>query len=228
MDRLTLFFALLLMGFVGICSSQLVLNNVGRPNLSLAAKNPIGNTVKLDVYMEAQCPDTSRFVHKQLMKAWEKLGTSGRVEWTIIPFGKARCTEKGGDFECQCQHGSNECILNQLMNCVIEKTVYPEKFIPIVNCIQGERNLESATDKCLTEKEGLDQKLMKECASGSKGRRLLALAGARTVALRPPLTFVPWIVIDGERVADALYDLTDNLCKKLQPAPEGCAEYTRK
>lgn len=66
---------------------------------------------------------------------------------------------------------------------------------------------------------------MRECASGPRGRRLLALAGARTVGLKPALNFVPWIVINGERNGDALYELTENLCKNLEPGPEECAVY---
>lgn len=40
-----------------------------------------------------------RFLHNQLMKAWTTLSHTGRVELTLIPFGKARCIEKGNDFE---------------------------------------------------------------------------------------------------------------------------------
>lgn len=69
---------------------------------------------------------------------------------------------------------------------------------------------------------------MQECASGPRGRRLLAMAGARTVALKPALNFVPWIMIDGERNSDALYDLTENLCRSLEPGPEECAAYENK
>lgn len=69
---------------------------------------------------------------------------------------------------------------------------------------------------------------MRECALGPRGRRLLALAGSRTAGLKPALNFVPWIVIDGERNSDALYDLTENLCKALEPGPEECAVYEKR
>ena len=35
-------------------------------------------------------------------------------------------------------------------------------------------------------------------------------------------------MIDGERNTDAIYDLTENLCKKLEPAPEECSVYVKK
>ncbi|CAI4232180.1 unnamed protein product [Auanema sp. JU1783] len=186
------------------------------------------NTVNLEIYMESQCPDTSRFIHKQLNKAWASLGDTGRIDMTIIPFGKARCIEKGDDFECSCQHGANECILNQLMNCVIDRIGFPDKYVPIVECIQGKQNLDVAMSQCINNNPILNAKQMLECANGSRGRRLLALAGSKTVGLKPAMTFVPWIVIDGERNSDALYDLTENLCKKLEPAPEACSIYENK
>lgn len=183
------------------------------------------NSVRLEIYMESQCPDTSRFVHKQLMKAWSLLSHTGRVELVLIPFGKARCVAKGdNDFECSCQHQANECILNQLMNCVIDRLGFPDKIVPIVDCIQGKRDLNDAMTSCVSGNSLLNEQEMRTCATGPRGRRLLAVAGARTAALRPRLDFVPWIMIDGERNSDALYDLTENLCKRLEPAPEACSE----
>ncbi|KJH50652.1 gamma interferon inducible lysosomal thiol reductase [Dictyocaulus viviparus] len=178
-----------------------------------------------------------RFIHQQLMKAWSMLSHTGRVELTMIPFGKARCVSSvGDDFLCTCQHGENECLLNQLMNCVIERIGFPKR--PAKECatgphgrrllaMAGQSDLDSAMSSCVEKNVLLDKKWAKECATGPHGRRLLAMAGTRTALLNPPLSFVPWIMIDGERNSDALYDLTENLCKKLNPAPEECLEYLR-
>ncbi|GMS82866.1 hypothetical protein PENTCL1PPCAC_5041 [Pristionchus entomophagus] len=183
-----------------------------------------GNVVRLDVYMEAQCPDTSRFVRAQLMPAWKKLSQTGRVDWNLIPFGKARCVEReDGDFDCTCQHGPNECILNQLMNCVIETIQHPDRYMETIECIQGKPNLDAALEKCIAPSDNLSINQMQQCASSSHGRKLLALAGAKTASLSPRMTFVPWIMLNGERVVDALYDLPGNLCKQLEPAPVACS-----
>lgn len=109
--------------------------------MTAPATGPKLNTVRLEIYMESQCPDTSRFIRGQLMKAWASLGHTGRIDLTIVPFGKARCVEKGNDFTCSCQHGSNECELNQLMNCVIEKIGFPDRIVPVINCIQVSGNI---------------------------------------------------------------------------------------
>lgn len=120
-----------------------------------------GNTVEVGVYMEAQCPDTTRFVTKQLLPTWNQLRTSGRVKLNIVPFGKARCQQVNDDFKysfsellelccrCDCQHGERECELNQMMNCVIDQLTYPDLYVPIIGCIQGKSDLNNAYQTCI-------------------------------------------------------------------------------
>ncbi|VDN42599.1 unnamed protein product [Gongylonema pulchrum] len=101
------------------------------------------------VYIEAQCGDTSRFVHRQLLPTWEKLSVTNRISLKIVPFGKATCQPTGDDYSCECQHGQSECELNQLMNCVIDMVPDPHSHVPTISCIQGKRDLLSAGSKCL-------------------------------------------------------------------------------
>ncbi|CAI2349714.1 unnamed protein product [Caenorhabditis sp. 36 PRJEB53466] len=192
----------------------------------LSETGPVEKMVKLDIYMEAQCPDTSRFFRQQLKKAWDLLGRLNRIELAVIPFGKARCSERGNDFECQCQHGPTECEINQLMNCVIDRFGFAHKYLPPVLCMQGKYSLDDAM-KCVQELMPAEFNRMRECASGPRGRRLLALSGQRTAALTPAIDFIPWIVIDGIRNSDALYDLTQNVCEAMQPMPATCREYLK-
>ncbi|CAP35620.1 Protein CBG18106 [Caenorhabditis briggsae] len=195
-----------------------------QPNVLAPVVEPVVNNVKLDIYMEAQCPDTSRFFRQQLKKAWDLLGRLNRIELNVIPFGKARCTERGNDFECQCQHGPTECEINQLMNCVIDRYGFPHIYLPAVLCMQGKYSLDEAM-KCVTEHFPVEYNRMRECASGPRGRRLLALSGQKTASLTPAIDFIPWIVINGARNSDALYDLTQNTCEAMQPIPQVCREY---
>ncbi len=133
---------------------------------------PSGNVINLEVYMEAQCPDTTRFIMKQLWPTWQNLSSTKRLQLSLIPFGKARCQPKdGGDFSytffplfhrllffyrCQCQHGTTECELNQLMNCVIEQLPQPDLYLSFLHCIQGKANLDDAHRQCIDSQEKLD------------------------------------------------------------------------
>uniref|UniRef100_A0A183CP93 Gamma-interferon inducible lysosomal thiol reductase n=1 Tax=Globodera pallida TaxID=36090 RepID=A0A183CP93_GLOPA len=112
-----------------------------------------GNTVYLTVYMEAQCPDTTGFIRRQLLPAWSRLGATNRVNVSIVPFGKARCAqteaEEGEDYRCECQHGQNECELNQLMNCAIEFLPDADSYVPLIGCVQGKESVSTAFKSCL-------------------------------------------------------------------------------
>ncbi|MCP9261267.1 hypothetical protein DINM_004647 [Dirofilaria immitis] len=183
----------------------------------------VGNIVDLAVYIEAQCPDTTRFVHRQLLPTWQTISVTNRISLKIVPFGKAVCNPVGNDYRCECQHGPPECELNQLMNCVIDIVGDPYKYVPVISCIQGKRDLRSAGSKCLS-KLHVSTKSILRCAEGEEGRRLLAKAGIETHHLKPPLNFVPWIMINEKRSSDAFYDLKKNVCDALDPVPDQCKE----
>ncbi|VDO26079.1 unnamed protein product, partial [Onchocerca flexuosa] len=187
------------------------------------AEVAVGNVVNLAVYIEAQCPDTSRFVHRQLLPTWQNMSVTNRISLKIVPFGKAKCFPFDNDYSCECQHGPPECELNQLMNCILEMVSDPHQYVPVISCIQGKRDLHSAGLKCLS-KLHISAKRILRCAEGEEGRRLLAKAGIETLHLQPPLNFVPWILINGKRSSDAFYDLKKNLCDALDPVPDECKE----
>uniref|UniRef100_A0AC34QGA4 Gamma interferon inducible lysosomal thiol reductase n=1 Tax=Panagrolaimus sp. JU765 TaxID=591449 RepID=A0AC34QGA4_9BILA len=159
-----------------------------------------GNVVHVSIYMEAQCPDTSRFISKQLLPTFQHLKSTGRVEIELVAFGKARCERTGDDFKCYCQHGSDECELNQLMNCAIHDLGFAESYVPLIGCIQGSNSLGQALEKCVNKGQFQPYATrLKECAEGPRGRHLLALAGQKTAALKPALNFVPWECAEGPR-----------------------------
>uniref|UniRef100_A0A915P253 Gamma interferon inducible lysosomal thiol reductase n=1 Tax=Meloidogyne floridensis TaxID=298350 RepID=A0A915P253_9BILA len=107
------------------------------------------NVVQVTIYMEAQCPDTTGFIRRQLLPSWSRLSSTRRLNITLVPFGKASCVAEEDDYKCDCQHGKDECELNQLMNCAIEHLPDPESHIPLIGCVQGKDNLIAAFRSCL-------------------------------------------------------------------------------
>ena len=57
------------------------------------------NVVNVEVYMEAECKDTTRFIRQQLLPTWDLLKDTGRVHIQLIPFGKADCQKDGDDYQ---------------------------------------------------------------------------------------------------------------------------------
>lgn len=71
--------------------------NSNKPKNSISLNN-INNTIFLTVYMESQCPDTTSFIKRQLMPTFENLINIERINYTIVPFGKATCDKIDNDF----------------------------------------------------------------------------------------------------------------------------------
>ncbi|CAK5050032.1 unnamed protein product [Meloidogyne enterolobii] len=182
------------------------------------------NVVQVTIYMEAQCPDTTGFIRRQLLPSWSRLSSTRRLNVTLVPFGKASCVAEEDDYKCDCQHGKDECELNQLMNCAIEHLPDPESHIPLIGCVQGKDNLIAAFRSCLNGHSSSD--LLWTCSIGKLGRRLHALAGNKTISIGDSFNFVPWVVLDGQRENDAFYALEENLCKRIHdPVPKQCLKF---
>lgn len=168
--------------------------------------------VKLDVYMESLCPDTTAFIEEQLWPVWQEMGDF--IDLHIIPFGKADWHDAmGGDFTFTCQHGQRECDGNQLMCCGIERLREPRRYLPYIRCLQG-KDVED-TAEC-NRAARLSQRQMLTCAKGRQGRVLHHQMGQETKRLSPPLHFVPWVIIEGRRSPKAHRGLKAQLCLALK------------
>lgn len=169
--------------------------------------------LKIDVYMESQCPDTQDFLDTQLSPTWNELKEYMNLQ--VIPFGKARWAKQGvDDFSFQCQHGQNECLVNQLMCCGIDKLKKPDLYLPYIVCLQMTQFGDSEQAKC-AQQSRLSPQEMQTCAESKKGRQLHHQMGNMTKSLSPPLYFVPWVLIENKRDSSAVMDLKTAICKKL-------------
>lgn len=170
---------------------------------------PPVDEVVVEIHMESRCPDTETFLRQQLWPVWKDVKEF--VELRVVPFGKADCIEKDGDYTCHCQHLEKECELNQLMNCLIDRLHIPDRYLGALVCLQSKDM--SAAEGCLKEAD-LDPQPYIQCAQSPEGRKLHALAGRRTKALEPKMFYVPWILVNGVRVESAEFDFKRTVCER--------------
>lgn len=182
-----------------------------------------GNAIKVSVYFGSLCGESSFFLEDQLQPVWNDLSEFDRIKVEMVPFGRGECVPQKGDYRCVCQHGPEECDLNQLMNCAMRYMGSPKKYMPLLFCIQGKTDLEDAEDECLTPMltPSLREQLI-ECASGKEGRRLLKAAADKTAQVKPEIQFIPWVVLDGKPSLYAQRILLRMICQKLDPLPDVC------
>ncbi|XP_045137136.1 gamma-interferon-inducible lysosomal thiol reductase-like isoform X2 [Portunus trituberculatus] len=158
------------------------------------------------VYYEALCPDSRYFVIKQLKPAYGKLRSIMSI--SFVPYGKAQTTEKDGKYTFTCQHGAVECRANTVHACV-------------TNAIRDE---EKQLDICV-EKFGEDWSKVAQCVESDKGASILKHMGDMTHSLRPKVSFIPTVEIDGSlsEQTQIQQDLHKVLCRRYKgPKPPSC------
>ncbi|BFF93974.1 gamma-interferon-inducible lysosomal thiol reductase [Drosophila madeirensis] len=173
----------------------------------------IGAPVLVMVFYEALCPDSKYFITKQLLTAYEVAAPI--MEVMLVPYGKATTSESGGKLSFDCQHGPTECQANIYHACAAEAIEDPLVRLQVVSCmIRDNRLPQEAMRKCVKQySENID--LVQKCYDSDHGLELMKHNGEATHSLRPQVTFIPTITIDGSqgRQASILKNLLSEVCK---------------
>ncbi|KRG03804.1 gamma-interferon-inducible lysosomal thiol reductase [Drosophila mojavensis] len=191
--------------------TQLVLKE--EPHYRRAPGAPL--PVLVTVFYEALCPDSKYFITKQLLTTYKAAAPIMEVQ--LVPYGKAHTTvDNEGKFIFDCQHGPTECQANMYHACASEVIDDALTRLEVVTCmIRDNRNPKDAMQKCTKQYNVENVDLIQKCFDSSHGSELMKLNGDATHALRPPVTFIPTITLDGSQgnQASILKDLFTEICK---------------
>ncbi|KAI8116425.1 hypothetical protein FF38_02923 [Lucilia cuprina] len=189
-----------------------------------------GAPVIVAVFYEALCPDSKHFIMKQLLPAYKEASPLMNVQ--LIPYGKATTyTNADGSYRFDCQHGHLECEANTYHACVIEVVEDALARLEVVACMIRDNHLpKEAFHKCAKQHNIENIDLIQKCYDSSNGSELLKLNGDVTHALRPSITFIPTITLDGSqgRQATILKNLLAEICKIAgdnEKAEEICSKH---
>lgn len=175
------------------------------------------------VYYEALCPDSRYFVLKQLVPTYEKLHTIMTI--SFVPYGKAQTTEKDGKYVFTCQHGPVECRANMVHACVTNIVHDEAKQLNIISCMIDKNDQPvKVGEKCM-EKFGEPWSDVAKCVDSDKGPSILKHMGDMTHSLRPRVTFIPTVEIDGSlsEQSQIQQNLLKVLCRRYKgPKPPSC------
>jgi len=176
------------------------------------------NRVKVEVYMESHCPITDRYFKNQLVPVYEEL--QPYIELALYPSAHANWTRMGTteeDYFSECHHGPKECLVNQQMNCGIDRLKTVEKYFPYIVCLQMSIPNSQKQVEC-DEKAGLSHSEMQDCGFGREGRLLFHKMGQFTKLQHPDTDYlppVPYVVVDGIRNENASVELKNVVCETL-------------
>lgn len=173
--------------------------------------------VNVSVYYEVLCPDSIRFVRGSMWRAYKEVPELMNLD--LVPYGKARYERRSDDsIKFSCQHGPAECEGNMVQACAL-KLLPQEKQVDFVRCMLTQRRPQTSGPVC-AESLSLSYAPVQSCVSGSTGPQYLMEMGQKTEALKPKLTFVPWIVVNGQYNEEtqnaALDDLKSVVCSKYK------------
>ncbi|XP_043064813.1 gamma-interferon-inducible lysosomal thiol reductase isoform X2 [Drosophila ficusphila] len=166
------------------------------------------------VFYEALCPDSKHFLTKQLLPTFKVAASIMEVH--LAPYGKATTIEFNDETTFDCQHGPIECQANIYHACAASLIRDPLLRLQVATCmITDNRVPQDAMLKCGKQFNIKNVDQIQKCFDSGHGVELLKLNGYATHALRPPVTFIPTITIDGSqrRQASILKDFFSEVCK---------------
>ncbi|KAH6935958.1 hypothetical protein HPB50_011692 [Hyalomma asiaticum] len=152
------------------------------------------NVVNITLYYEGLCSPSHYFILDQLHPTYCKLEDYLSVD--IVPFGNARMHVVNGTVTFDCQHGPEECYVNEVHTCAV-KYVHPtRKLLDFVACTLSQDKPTEAGKPC-ADKVGTDWNVLDKCSRGPEGTQLMYEMGKRTRDHQPPIEYVPWIEVNG-------------------------------
>ncbi|XP_078052205.1 uncharacterized protein LOC144478310 [Augochlora pura] len=191
--------------------------------------------IDVDVYYETLCPDSKRWMQRQLRELDGEI--KNYIRLNFVPYGKASqyFDEQKNQWFFSCQHGPKECEGNKAHGCVIHAIKNGEPANEVQSLSESfvvcSMTTRSTVDECVKQLS-ISEKTkdaISSCIAGSLGDELFAENGKKTAALSPPLSFVPTIVINGvysaENQSKGFNNFPKLICDNLQagPKPIACA-----
>lgn len=171
------------------------------------------------VFYETLCPDSKNFFVKQLTSTYKKL--PHLVDVSYVPYGKAKTiVNKDGSLDFECQHGPIECEGNIVHSCTVEVVTDPTTRLNLVACMITDNMLPKDSFHRCAKEYALDETESRKiiaCAESPHGKELLKVYGEQTAALRPRVSFIPTVLLDGSQRNQAaiLKNLKQEICEIL-------------
>lgn len=186
--------------------------------------------VSLGVYCEAMCPYCSLFYKDYLFEVINDTELSSIVDIYIAPWGQTEILKNG---TWDCMHGAEECLLNTVEACAINAWPNLDDHYPFIHCVESlvydglysrKPSLINQWPKCF-QKLALESKDIEECVTSGKGVELELEYAAKTLALEPPVEWVPWVVVDGKPIS-YYPDVIGFICDAYKGAkiPKACTK----
>ncbi|PAA55954.1 hypothetical protein BOX15_Mlig011395g1 [Macrostomum lignano] len=192
--------------------------------------------VAVSLYMETFCPGCQQLFSKQIYPTWAKLNSTGILAVDIVPYGNAKEKQQGNKWVFTCQHGTKECVGNQIETCAIKLLGRPTLWLPYLHCIEGQlangsRDIMQVAKDCAENAQPrINFDDISRCSLSDQGNQWQHEMALRTEALNPPHKYVPWVTVNGVHTVNIQYEVENDLlnlvCKTYSgPKPKECTAF---
>merc|ERR1712083_329984 len=200
---------------------------------ALFASALAADKVKVQLFYESQCPGCRETITTSFATAFAAPDFLNMAEVTLYPYGNAHETQSGDLWEYTCQHGTIECVWNQVETCANHYITDAVTAFNFTDCIENNDSSRSGTidyegtiKTCGTQAKVSDANVtsITGCYNTDEGNLL-----EHQVALATPSDhqYVPWIVADGvhnDTVQNAIQSsLLDYVCSNYKGTDKSSA-----
>lgn len=186
------------------------------PKEEKKVKKPVldGPPVNVSFYYESLCPGCREVWKDQLYPTYQKLASSGIVNFFFVPYGNAQEQQSGNQWIFYCQHGAAECTGNLIESCAIN--YYPDEaiHIPFLHCLEYYGPTETNAKYCASLNK-MDATKILTCSQDSLGNSLEHQMALKTEGLNPPHQYVPWLTLNGQHTSAIQNGLTSEMLQTV-------------
>ncbi|CAL5210787.1 unnamed protein product [Lathyrus oleraceus] len=167
--------------------------------------------VNLTIYYESLSQPSATFIVKNLEEIFNN-DLIDMVNLQLIPWADSHVNPLNNSISCQ--NGPDECELNSLESCAINIWPNVNKHYGLIYCFEflAIEGKSKTWQNCFHEL-GLPLKLIMNCFDGGNGTELGQNYIKETAKLNPPLSFVPWVVVDDQPIGKDYANFTFYICK---------------
>eukprot|EP01084_Bolivina_argentea_P084097 152190_1 len=193
--------------------------------------------ISVNLYLESCCPNTQDFITNSLAPLWNTDGLKNIVNITISFWGKQQYyyNKTTNIYHYACQHGYNECVGQQLEDCIIHLYPNSNQNIPFVIKLETEMKRMDCQNSthCTCDIVQLSETLISQ-TPGNFGMNWNDIENCRnnvtrvniieiqesTFTAKTKLNYVPWITVNGKHTpqiqSQCQNSLIDCICEMFR------------
>ncbi|XP_050143972.1 gamma-interferon-responsive lysosomal thiol protein-like isoform X1 [Malus sylvestris] len=185
--------------------------------------------VDLTIYYGTLCSACASFIEQLLPLLISEEDLMAIINLRLVPSGNVRV--EGPNDTVVCEHGQDECYLNSIQACAISVWPNVKQHLPFISCVEylavKEHRLKEDVWKYCCQIHNMSHEPLLTCYKSGYERKLMLHYILETYGLDPPLTCVPWVVVNQKPLYYDYQNFERYVCEAYEgyPKPRTCSRF---